>query len=70
MDLDSELNSDYCLDARDLGSYLKILEDHSQLRGVLADPPYAKHFAATIESGPMCFQVPMQSSRVRWRSCR
>jgi hypothetical protein len=55
MDLDSELNSDYCLDARDLGSYLKILEDHPQLRGVLADPPYAKHFAANYRVGPDVF---------------
>ena len=51
VDVDLTVKADYHLDVRAIESFHTIANDH-QIKGVLADPPYTKGFAANYKSGP------------------
>jgi hypothetical protein len=54
VDVDATVKADYHLDVRDIESFRTIAQQH-QIRGVLADPPYTKGFAANYSVGPDVF---------------
>jgi hypothetical protein len=54
VDIDPEVRADYRLDVRDVESFHAIAEKH-QIKGVLADPPYSKDFAAKCRAGSNLF---------------
>ena len=54
VDVDPMVKADYHLDVRDIESFHTIANDH-HIKGVLADPPYTKGFAANYKSGPDVF---------------
>jgi hypothetical protein len=55
MDLDPDMKPDYLLDAGDPASYSLISSEHSQIQGVLADPPYTPEYATNYRPGAAKF---------------
>jgi hypothetical protein len=54
VDVDAEVMADYHLDVRAIESFHVIAGKH-QIKGVLADPPYNKQFAANYRAGSDLF---------------
>jgi hypothetical protein len=54
MDIDATLSADYRLDVRDVESFRSIAAGN-QINGVLADPPYNRHFAKNYRAGADLF---------------
>jgi hypothetical protein len=54
-DLDRSLQPDIIADVRDGEAWRSVAETHTQIQGILADPPYTKGYAKNYRVGPDVF---------------